>query len=151
MTRDLGKNPTEASTGWWKVFLDVYRSTGQITAAAGAAGVHRSTVYRHVREYTEFGEAFLEAREQAIDALESEAWRRAKDGVPRLREVGGKVITEHEYSDRLLTFLLQSLRPAVYRPTQNLHHTGELGLAGLMAEADGVDDPVEDVGGSDAG
>ena len=141
MARELGSNPTVAETRWWSTFLAVLRDTGQITAAATAAGVHRATVYRHLREYPQFKEQFDDAREQAVDALEAEAWRRAKDGVPRQKMVGEEKVVEIEYSDNLLKFLLQAHRPAIYRPIQTLKHEGSIGIAEAMAAAAAVADP----------
>lgn len=150
MARELGTNPTMADRAWWPIFLAVLRDTGQITAASTAAGVHRATVYRHLREFPEFKEQFDDAREQAVDALEAEAWRRAKDGVPRQKMVGEEKVVEIEYSDTLLKFLLTAHRPALYRTTQTLRHEGSIGIAEAMAAAAVVSDPDEEGAGDDA-
>ena len=105
-------------------FLISYAETGQVTLAAEAAGVHRTTVYHWKRNDAEFAAAFAIAREIGCETLVDEAVRRSRDGVRRLRfDKNGKPLldpetgqpyVEHVYSDVLLIFLLKNLLPDTY-------------------------------------
>jgi len=104
-------------------FLAAYSQNGNVTRAAENAGVGRNTVYGW-RKDPEFEVAFGNAGEEAADLLEEEAWRRARDGLRKMKFNGkepimdpdtGKPYLEHEYSDTLLIFLLKGLRPQKYR------------------------------------
>lgn len=92
---------------WRPVFLQMLRNSGNVRAAATAAGVTRQTVYVHKRRSKEFAEAWEEAMEDAVDALEAVAIDRAR-----------------KQSDTLLIFLLKAHRPGKYRETIRTQHTG---------------------------
>jgi hypothetical protein len=62
-----------------KAFLEAYPKRGTITAAAEAAGIHRSQHHRWLKD-PKYAAAFDEAEETAIEILESEARRRAVHG-----------------------------------------------------------------------
>lgn len=95
------------------LFIEVFRRTGNVTAAADAAGVTRATPYRWREADPAFAAAWAEAEESATDALEAEARRRAVDGwdepVFYKGEARGVV---RKYSDRMLEILLKGHRPA---------------------------------------
>jgi hypothetical protein len=122
---------------WEKAFLTALRNTGIWTTACEAAGIDRTTPYKRMRVDARFAEACREAQEEAADLLESEARRRAVDGVDvpviyRGRQSwtwqlpDGTVVPEgtagaeqvpftvKRYSDPLLMFLLKGLRPWRY-------------------------------------
>jgi hypothetical protein len=79
-------------------FLEVFRQTGNVRLATGAAGISREAPYKRAKVDPDFTSDWASAREDAIDTLEAEARRRALSA-----------------SDTLLIFLLKSLRPDVYR------------------------------------
>lgn len=85
---------------WEDKFIRFYSKTGNVTRSAQGCGIARSTVYARRESSSDFAKAMDEAREEAIEALEYEAWKRAKSK-----------------SDVLLIFLLKSLKPDVYRET----------------------------------
>ena len=60
-------------------FLAEYARSGNVSAAATAAGVDRSAHYRWSEE-PDYAARFEDARESAVDVLEAEARRRAVDG-----------------------------------------------------------------------
>lgn len=62
-------------------FLQEYARCGVIARAARAAGVSSSTVRLRRETDADFAAAFEQAGEDAVDALDSEARRRALDGV----------------------------------------------------------------------
>lgn len=124
---------------WATRFLSALSRTGNISTACKAAGIDRSTAYARRDRDPSFAGAMADALEQAADALELEARRRAQDGVRRVKFHKGEPImvpaldrrgmpiqspdgqpvlvpyVEHEYSDVLLIFLLKGLRPEKYR------------------------------------
>lgn len=108
----------------WKVkFLAALRTSGNVRLACDEAGVDRSWAYKQQKRSLEFAEQWAEALQEAIDRLEAEAWKRARDGVTRHKpifyrgdKVGEEIITE--YSDTLMVLLLKSHRPNVYRERQ---------------------------------
>ncbi len=90
-------------------FFDLLSELGNISKACQMVPVTRTTVYKYRLENEEFAAKWKAAEILAGDALEDEAWRRAKDGIQRplsfKGELTGDVVTE--YSDTLLIFLLK--------------------------------------------
>lgn len=112
-----------------RAFLAAYAETCSILRAASAAQIDRGSHYRWMRDSEEYREAFLEAKNQAMDALEDEAVRRAKEGVERATTVAGEREVITEYSDTLLIFLLKGGRPEKYRERGSVELTGKDGSA----------------------
>ena len=79
-------------------FLVAMAKQGNVSGAARVAQVPRRTVYDWLAIDEDFRLRFAEAQEEAVDALEGEAVRRAFDG-----------------SDTLLIFLLKGAKPTKYR------------------------------------
>lgn len=96
-------------------FLDNLSRTGVIAEACAASGIPRSAVESWKRNDPEFVAAFEEALEDAADTLESEATRRAVQGVTRRKALGSgdkmEIVEEVHHSDALLMFLLKARRP----------------------------------------
>lgn len=97
-----------------QTFLDEMARTGVIADACRAAQIRYST-YRRWLQDEEFAEAFEDAKQEAADALESEARRRAIEGVTRAKVIGSgdnaMFIEEQQYSDTLLLALLKAHKP----------------------------------------
>lgn len=91
---------------WRKqVFLAHLAGTGDVTAAAAAAGVSEPTVYRHRMKDPDFAAAFQEALEQAYVRLEAEAVRQRLEAQRQLREgvlPAGEIAQEFERVLKLL-------------------------------------------------
>jgi hypothetical protein len=97
-------------------FLSAYAQCGNMSAAAKAARINRTTVYQWEEHDPEFALAFRQAGIQATEVLEKEAWRRAKDGIAEpVYQHGKQVGTIQRYSDQLLMFLLRARAPERYR------------------------------------
>lgn len=105
-----------------RAFLAAFAKTGSIGLAAKAAKVHRSTHYDWLKEDEDYGAQFESAQDEAVDALEVEARRRAMKGTRRKRfnPKTGEAFFEFEYSDTLLIFLLKANAPAKYRDRVSL-------------------------------
>ena len=71
-------------------FLKAYAKTCQITKAAEMAGIDRGTHYDWLQKDPEYRAQFEAATDQAAQALEDEAVRRAYEGVERPVTVAGK-------------------------------------------------------------
>jgi hypothetical protein len=95
---------------WRGAFLKVLSERGNVSEAARKAGITRGNAYHFRAEDPEFAAAWDEAKETAVDRLEEIAFRRAE-----------------KQSDALMTLLLKSLRPEVYRETVRQEHTGKDG------------------------
>lgn len=96
-------------------FLDALARTGNLPVAYDAAGVsrHRLNVLR--KDDAEFAELWDEAIEAGLERLEGEAMQRALEGIEETVYYHGEQIdTVRRYSDRLLIFLLKTLRPEKY-------------------------------------
>ena len=99
-------------------FLEAFAEMGVVTYAARKTNVPRRTVYDWLERDAEFRAQFAEAEQDALDSLEQEAVRRARDGVtePIVSVKTGEVIGyTTKYSDTLLIFLLKGGRPSKYR------------------------------------
>lgn len=93
-------------------FLDVLSQCGNVAEAARQSGLSRQYAYVLREQDPDFAEAWDGALDEAVDALELEARRRAVEGVEQPVFHAGKLIgTRRVYSDRLLIFLLQAHRP----------------------------------------
>jgi hypothetical protein len=80
------------------VFLSRLAETCNVSESARVAGISRSVAYEWRDADPEFAEAWLDAEEQATDALELEARKRATT----------------DKSDRMLEILLKAHRPAKF-------------------------------------
>ena len=89
-------------------FLAKMRNSGNIRASCEAAHISRATAYRWRSQWSTFAAEWDEAKDDAVDWLDLEAWKRATQGA----------------SDRLLMFLLKAHKPEVYSPVQSVKHSG---------------------------
>lgn len=109
---------------WVPGFLAALAESGNVSTACRSVGIDRSTPYDVRKEDADFAAAWDGALDQATDALEAEARRRAHAGLVRKKfdkgqpvidpETGSQYV-EHEYSDTLLIFLLKAHRPEKFR------------------------------------
>lgn len=113
-----------------EMFLGELRKRGNVSEAARAAKVGRKTVYQWKDAEPEFAAAWDEAIEQAIDAMEAEAYRRAVEGYDEpvfgrvAKDEDGQVGVIRKYSDSLMTTLLKAHRPEKYRERAEVQHSG---------------------------
>jgi len=110
--------------------IQCLRQYGNPTRAAQAAGITRSLAYRWRSLYPGFAKVWTMAMNMAIDDLETEARRRAFEGVLKPAgwykgKAGGKV---REYSDLLLMFLLKAYRPDKFKDRIEASGAGVLGV-----------------------
>jgi hypothetical protein len=124
-----------------RVFLEAYAQIGGVTEAAAIAGINRRTHYRKLNDPT-YRAIFQETEEQAAQALEDEAVRRAKDGVRRPVmyqgapvKIGRRTLYHVEYSDQLLMVLLKRFRPQLYREYITPEHTARVDIAERLLAA----------------
>ena len=103
-------DPATQSTPKKARFLKAYATVCQVTLAARMAGIDRGTHYDWLQKDAEYRAQFEAATDQAAQALEDEAVRRAYEGVERPVTVAGKRELVREYSDTLLIFLLKVAR-----------------------------------------
>jgi hypothetical protein len=123
------QNPTAKK----RAFLAAFAITCNISRAAKAAKIDRATHYEWLKGDENYRKEFAEAKEQAADALEDEAVRRAHEGTTRPIMVGKKREVIREYSDTLLIFLLKGIRPEKYRERSEVKMPGlEAKLADIL-------------------
>ena len=111
-------------------FLKALAETGIVRTAAEIAGTSRTRVYELRKQDTAFASAWEEAEEQAADALEAEAWRRAVLGVQEPLVSSGKVVRDDDgqpiairrYSDTLMIALLKARRPERFKDRAVVEH-----------------------------
>lgn len=137
---------TPELTGPQRAFLAAFAVTGIISRAAAAAEIDRQCHYNWLEASPLYQKAFRLAKEEAADALELEARRRATEGLVRKKfdRFGKPLIdpdthqqyVEHEYSDRLLEVLLKAHRPEKFR--ERFEVTGADG-APLLSEGERAD------------
>jgi hypothetical protein len=112
--------PTWGSTPLKKrKFIEHLARTGRVGEAAEASGLSRNHYQNLRKSDPEFAAACAEAMEQAIDALESEAWTRAVEGELQYVVSAGKLVLgpdnqplmRRRKSDQLLLALLRAHSP----------------------------------------
>lgn len=144
-------------------WLAALRECGVPRAASKAVGCDMTTPYQYRKDHPEFAVEWQEAERDWADTLETEAARRARDGVskplyhqgqpvyltrttlgedgkPRVELVlneNGEAIqaTELVYSDRLLQKMLEGNRPLKYASNTNVKLSGPDGGA-VKVESD---------------
>jgi hypothetical protein len=122
---------------WTEIFLAELAKSPNVTGAARAAGIDRTTAYARAKVDPEFAAAWEDAQEQSTDALVGEAYRRAHQGTEKpVFYEGAECGRIREYSDTLAIFLLKTHRPHVYGDRLRQEITGANGgplefLAGI--------------------
>jgi hypothetical protein len=112
--------PRSRATAAAKVTVTNLLAAGSsITDAAKAVGRSRRTLHEWRDRDPKFAEAWADAIESGTDQLETEARRRAVEGVDEPMVSAGKLVcTVRKYSDTLLLALLRAHRPEKFgRPT----------------------------------
>jgi len=112
---------------------------GNVTLAARAAGIERSTAYDRRNSNEAFAALWDDAMDQAGDLLEAEARRRAYEGwdEPVFGRLAGKDAGEGEigvvrkYSDTLMHVLLKGAKPEKYRERTDVRHSGKIDVSKL--------------------
>lgn len=103
--------------------MAAYAATGSIGEAARTSGLSRQSHGNWMRTDPDYKVRFEEAKEQAIEVLEDEARRRAAVGWDEPVFQGGSLVgVKRRYSDTLLIFLLNGLRPERYK--YRMEHSG---------------------------
>lgn len=141
-------------------FLAAFAECGTVRHAAEAVGVDRSTAFRWLQNDPEFKAAFDDAEQQAADALEREARRRAIEGVNEPVIWQGQMtmvedpetgeerpLTVKKYSDTLLIFLLKGAKPEKYRERAEVSGPGGGPIqtqAEVRAEVTPSEPPISD-------
>lgn len=116
-----------------EVFLRELRAIPNVTRAARCIGRTVSGLRAHRGLDRAFAEAWDEAIEDGIDALEGEVHRRAFEGVDKPVTFQGEITdTYKEYSDNLAMFLLKAHRPDKYRERTDLNITNNADLAAAI-------------------
>lgn len=107
-------------------FIRLFAVTGNVLRSCQAAKMGRRTVYDWLAEDDAFKALYDIAHDEALDALEEEARRRAVVGVLEpVYQGGAKVGSIRKYSDTLLITLLKGKRPETFR--ERFEHTGKDG------------------------
>lgn len=111
------------TTGQRARFIEHLALTANVTASCAVAGFDRNAAYRMRDNDPEFAEAWKDALERAVDTLEAEAWRRARDGTEEyitckdglVFDQEGRPVMQRKYSDTLMVTLLKAHRPDRFR------------------------------------
>jgi hypothetical protein len=105
-------------------FLEHYARTANVGESCRVAGVSRQSVYRWLEDDEPFRLAYNQSRQESDDAIRSEIYRRAIEGVPEpVFHQGRRVGSVRKFSDVLLIFLAKS-RMSEFRDKQTVEHSG---------------------------
>jgi hypothetical protein len=108
------------------VFLTIYAACGNVSRAARAALIGRSTHYLWLKQDAAYAAAHAVADEEASDVIAAEIWRRAVHGVTKPMVSAGEIVCYvQEYSDTLLLALAAARMPEKYR-RHRLEHSGRI-------------------------
>src|SRR5581483_11719078 len=78
--RTRGRQGQKHEPDWAPRFLEAFAEFGIVTAACGAAGVSRTTVYERRKVDELFAAAWLDVEAATTERMEAEARRRAVEG-----------------------------------------------------------------------
>lgn len=114
-------------TSWHAPFIAQLAKCPNVSDACSVAKITRTLAYHTRKTDIGFRRLWHAVMEGAVDSLEQEAMRRAKEGVEEPVFQGGKQVgVIRKYSDILLIFLLKAHRPKKYR--DNTQDKNTLGL-----------------------
>ena len=119
-----------------RTFLAAFAETGNISAASRLTGISRQAHYEWMESDPDYPAMFKSADQQAAEALESEARRRAVQGT--LRPVfyqGNECGVVREYSDTLLIFLLKGAMPGKYKDNVSVDANVSITFEQLLKKA----------------
>lgn len=115
-------------------FLTILSQTANVTAAAEAIGVFRSTVYTWRENDAEFAAAWAYAEKLGVEGMKDEVNRRAFNGVNEpVFYQGMECGVIRKYSDTLAMFLIKARDPA-YRDSTKVELSGQLALNEMTDE-----------------
>jgi hypothetical protein len=77
---------------WERTFLKILAQSGNVTEAAEAVGLTRTSLYAHRQRHDDFSQDWDSALETFADGIEAEAIRRAVKGVTRYKFYKGKAV-----------------------------------------------------------
>lgn len=126
-----------------EMFLAALRERGVVGYACKAAKVARSTMYAYRERHKRFAAEWDDAIEDALDAMETEGFRRAVEGVEEgVFQQGAQVGIIRKYSDGLLKFMLAAKRPKVFseriRAELSGPDGGPVNVSGVLAAPPGM-------------
>ena len=128
--------PSKTIPGRKRGFLEAYARCGVITEAAEIANIAREQHYSWLRDDPQYKADFEHAQQRAADSLESELFRRVREGVEeQVEDFDGKTKVTRRFSDTLLIFAMKGQKPEKYRDQWK----GELTHTGMMAVSRGPD------------
>jgi hypothetical protein len=117
-------------------FLAAFAQIGTVSGASKAVKISRQTHYDWLASEEDYPSRFADAQDQATDALESEARRRAIVGVDEPVYYQGEIVGyTRRKSDVLLIFMLKGAKPEKY--SERLQHSGP-GGGPMQVEGDGM-------------
>lgn len=90
---------------WEDKFIALLGSSCNVALAAKGANISRKTAYQYRKQSVEFGQRWKEAKAEAVELLEAEAWQRAR-----------------KQSDTLMIFLLKAHKPSKYQERMRVLH-----------------------------
>jgi hypothetical protein len=107
------------------IFLDVLRTTGNISASSRAANINsRAAHFLKIRDL-EFSQEWDLAKDEALDELEAALRKRAIEGVEKPVYYAGKECgVQRSYSDSVGMYILKTHRGEGYADV-NKHEKGE--------------------------
>ena len=126
-SHDAPEPPSEEyAAPWMQGYLVALEANGgQLVAAARTANVNYKTVFRHRQKDAAFETAEREVMQMAKHAAESEATRRAIEGVEEIYTTkDGTVHKTRKYSDTILLRLLEKHETGSWRQKQQIEHSG---------------------------
>jgi hypothetical protein len=119
-----------------QLFLEAYRTTASVAAAAQIAGISRRMHYRKLETDEGYQKAFSVAKEEVSDVIEGELFRRAVHGEKEpVYYKGKKVAAILRKSDPLLMFIARGAMPDKYREHTSIEHSGSIDLVERLQAA----------------
>lgn len=130
------------------LFISALTETGSLTRAAQAAQLNPAHALLYYAQNPEFAKKYDEAISIACLAMESEARRRAFDGVDEAVYYKGEVVgSVRKYSDSLAMFLLKAYKPHVFGDRlsldANLNHVAQLDEVSRVAKLAAIVEAAE--------
>ena len=116
---------TRARERWWGPFLERLRACRSPTAAAESVGMTRSAAYKYRDANPDFGRAWDDAMEAALDDLESTHFTDLMDGIPSEVVSDGQLVTVRRVDAKARMEYLGRTRDRLH-PRREVKHTGEV-------------------------